>query len=393
MKFKNRYLLKSALAVLLAASPVPATATDGLIMLVGDVLPLNNQVVWRNLVRLSERRAGEHLVIAAAHKRPKLYGGFALRSYQQYGKEADLVPLAEEFQEFSTDFRFLAEDAPTIERLQNASSVFFVGGAPQRLSKVLIDRKGRPTPLAGAVEEAYENGALIVGGIPGRVVVSTDADPLHVLDEGELDDDDFAAGLKLLENDWYVDQHFFSRGRFAAAFVAMHQFGMRYGIGVGLDTAALVHGESVEVLGNRGIVIVDLSESTFKDSWFEPTITNVRLSYLENGDRIQMDSGTIVPHSSKKNGFELTPNAAVSDGEKFIASTEVFKSGELVRLMHGALDSKSGQTWGYALHEDDDDEGFEFRFHTGPDSRGWVSVDGEQERVTLENIYLDINPI
>ena len=121
MNFKIKMLPFLALFVWLITLPLPSFAVDGLIMVVGDVLPLKNQVVWRNLVRLSERREGEHLVIAAVHDRPKLYGGFTLRAYQQYGKVADLIPLAEEFQEFSTDQRYLKEDETTAERIQGAS--------------------------------------------------------------------------------------------------------------------------------------------------------------------------------------------------------------------------------------------------------------------------------
>ena len=393
MNLKIKMVPILALFVWLTTLPLSSFAADGLIMVVGDVLPLKNQIVWRNLVRLSERREGEHLVIAAAHDRPKLYGGFTLRAFQRYGKVADLIPLAEEFQEFATDQRYLKKDEATAERVQGASSVFFVGGKPERLSKVLFDRRGRPTALSNAIQEAYDGGSLIVGGVPGRVVVSTQADPFHALQAGELEDEDFANGLGLLEHEWFIDQHYFGRGRFATSLVAMHQFGMQYGIGVGLDTAAVVHGNSVEVLGNRGVVIVDLSEASFEDARRGLKIENVRLSYLESGDRTEIGSKKVTPYSSKKNGFEITPNWEASPDVKVISSKEVFRSGELVRLMYEAVDSKDGQAIGYALHHDDDDEGFEFRFFTRKDSRGWLSVEDDQERVTLENVYLDVNPI
>ena len=81
-----------------------SVSANGIVMLVGDVLPLNNQIIWRNLVKIAGQKEGENLVIGAAHSRPKLYGEFAVRSYQRYGDSAELLPIAEEFQEFSTDF-------------------------------------------------------------------------------------------------------------------------------------------------------------------------------------------------------------------------------------------------------------------------------------------------
>ncbi len=344
-------------------------------------------------MRLSERRSGENLVIAAAHDRPKLYGGFTQRAYQQYGKQAELIPLAEQFQEFSTDFKYLSRDDDTISRIRAAASVFFVGGEPQRLSKVLIGRDGNPTELAGAVQQAYREGSLIVGGIPGRAIVSTLADPLHALQEGELGDDDYASGLDLLANDWYIDQHYFGRGRFATSLVAMHQFGMQFGVGVGLDTAAVIHGSAVEVLGNRGVVTVDLVNSTFEMTKKGLRIRNVRLNYLENGDRMDMKTGSVTAHSSKINGFELNASSTTTSKEPLASSREMLRPGELVRLMSEALDSNSGQAVGYALHHDSDESGFKFRFFTRESSRGWLSVDDDQERMSLENIYLDIDPI
>ena len=391
-------LTRNALAFLAMLCSVPLLPTqvhaaDSLVMIVGDVLPLKNQVVWRNLARLSERRTGENFIIAAAHDRPKLYGSFTQRAYQSYGKEAELIPLAKEFQEFSTDFRYLTQDPDLIGKISDAGSVFFVGGEPQRLSEVLIQRNGKPTGLANAVRDAYASGSLIVGGIPGRVIVSTETDPLHALQSGELTDDDFSSGLNLLDNEWYIDQHYFGRGRFATSLVAMHQFGMQYGVGVGLDTAAVIHGMTVEVLGNRGVVTIDLAESSFKQTRNGLQISNVRLSYLENGDRIDMESGSVTPFSEKVNGFQLEASSKLSEKRPIASSREMLRPGELVRLMSEALESNSGQALGYAFHHDNSDEGFEFRFHTRQDSRGWLSVEGDQEGVTLENIYLDIVPL
>ncbi len=393
MKFKRNVLAVLAMLCTLPLSSSQAFATEPLVMIVGDVLPLKNQVVWRNLVRLSERKPGDHLVIAAAHDRPQLYGGFTLRAYQRYGKEAELIPLAIEFQEFSTDFRYLTQDADLSAKISGAGSLFFVGGKPQRLSEVLIQPDGKPTKLASAVREAYAQGSLIVGGIPGRIVVSTDVDPLHALLTGELTDAEVAVGLNLLDNNWYIDQHYFGRGRFVTSLVAMHQFGMQFGVGVGLDTAAVVHGNTVEVIGNRGVMTINLAEASFSQTKAGLQIKNVRLSYLENGDRIDMESGSVTPFSDKASGFKLDAPPEVSAEKPIPSSREMLSSGEFVRLMTEAIESKSGQALGYALHHDNNEEGFEFRFFTRANSRGWLSVEGDQEGVTLENIYLDIKPL
>ncbi len=362
-------------------------------MLVGDVLPLKNQIVWRNLVQLAKRKAGDNVVIAAAHSRPELYGKFTLRAFQRYGESAELLPLAEEFQQFSTDYRYLATDQNTMQHIRSAGTVFFVGGAPQRLSKVIFATQG--APLATAVQDSYASGSLIVGGIPSRVVISTETHALDVLKRGNVLSDDMFKGLGLLKQDWYVDQNFFGSGRFAISLVAMHQLGMDQGIGVGLDTAAVIHQNTIEVLGNRGVVIIDISEAKFDVGRKGVEIKRARLSYLENGDRFQMDTMEATPYAKKLNDFQLSPHtdASASDTrDYFVSSQEIFRSGEFLRLMYEALESESGESIGYALYHKSK-KGFSFRFYTGPDSFGWLTTSDGEDRFSLINIYLDIEPL
>ena len=380
--------------VLLTALPVQVLRAEGVLMLVGDVLPLKNQVVWRNLVKIAERKQGENLIIAAAHSRTKAYGGFAQRSFERYGTSAELLPIAEVFQEFSTDYEFAAEDAALADRVLSSSSVFFVGGQPQRLSRIMFKENGDPRALARAVKEAYAAGSMIIGGIPGATILSTEADPIETLTDGKVKRGLLPNGLNLVE-DWFVDQHYFGNGRFASGLIAMHQLGMNYGVGIGLDTAAVFHNNVIEVLGNRGVAVVDISDAEIKRSRKGVRIQGVRLSYLENGDRFEIGQMNLVPYQTKENGFQLEPVIDASANpidDSFVSSKEMFTPGELLRLMVEALEAKSGQSRGYALHHDSRD-GFSFRFYTGPDSTGWLATDDSGERYTIANIYLDIEPL
>ena len=340
-------------------------------------------------------KKGDNLVIAAAHNRPKLYGSFTLRAYQRYGSSADLIPLAEDFQEFSTDYKLTTQDQELANRIRAASSIFFVGGAPQRLSNVLSEESGQVTALATAILENYQSGGLIIGGIPGATALATDTDLLEVLTQGEISSHHLVSGLGLIDNNWFVDQHVFGNGRLATSLVAMHQLGLHYGIGVGLDTAAVVHNGIVEVLGNRGVALIDVSNASFSKKKSGMEIKGVRLSYLENGDRVQMDTLALIPYNKKANDFELLPKTNASENfsvDTFISSQNVLVPGEFVRLMYDALDAESGQSTGFAPLEGSSRKGFLFRFYTGADSRGWLSTATGEDRFTLQNIYLDISP-
>ena len=374
--------------------PVSSASSVGVLMLVGDILPLKNQIVWRNLVNIANRKDGENVVIAAAHKRPELYGGFTLRAYQRYGDSAELLPLAEIFQEFSTDYKFTVKDQALNDRIRGSKSVFFVGGAPQRLSKILIDKKGVITDMGSAIQEAHRSGSLIVGGIPGHMGAATTVDAMHVLASGQIEPEELYQGLALIDRDWYVDQHFFGGGRFAAALVAMHQLDMKFGVGVGLDTAAVIYMGNMEVLGNRGVVTVDLSDASLDETPNGVIIRRVRLNYLENGDRLNMDTMQTIPFSKKASDFELLPkNDAIENppNDPFVSSQNLFAPGELVRLMYESLDAGSGQSQGYVYHRETR-SGFHFRFYTGADSKGWLTPRTGEDQFTLTNIYLDVSP-
>ncbi len=392
----KRIILLLTVFLALVFAPFQLLRAEGIVMLVGDVLPLKNQVVWRNLVKIAERKPGENVIVAAAHSRSKLYGGFAQRAFQRYGASSQLLPIAEVFQEFSTDYRFAGEDRTLTDQVRASSSVFFVGGLPQRLSKIMFSGEGdTPSDLASAVQEAHASGSMIIGGIPGATVLSTEVDPIEALTRGRIDSEFLFQGLDLISPNWFVDQHYFGNGRFATGLVAMHQLDIKFGIGVGLDTAAVVHSDVVEVIGNRGVTVIDLSGADFGQTKDGVIIRGVRISYLENGDRFEMQNMAAIPYQEKLNGFELVPHVIASENpstDRFISSQEIFARGEIVRLMVEALEAKSGQSQAYALHHDSRD-GFHFRFYTGSDSRGWWATDDRGDHYTLENIYLDIEPL
>ena len=375
--------------LLVATSPVVASTTSTL-MLVGDVLPLNNKLIWRNLVKIANRKDGENLVISAANYRPKLYGEFSVRAFEQYGESAVLLPIAEVFQEFSTDYRIETQNPETATAIENASSVFFVGGSPHRLSDILFDKDGSPTKVANAIRKAHETGKLIVGGIPGSKIV-VPANATKPLVEGRIDDAAIHQGLEIMKDGWYVDQYFFTTGRFAVALVAMHQFNMKYGIGVAPQTAAVVHGNQIEILGDQGVIVIDISEASISISKDGINMVGVRLSYLENGDVLNMDTLEVTPYGPKTQDFELT-HIPILDSEKSNeVAVNMFESGNLLELMARMFDDMLYRQIG-VVYDKEAKKGFQFRFYTDEKSKGWLSTTTGEERFTLLNVLVDIVP-
>lgn len=375
-----------------------AQPRQGTLVLVGDILRFNHPVLWERIFNLASRHLADLTVVAAATGRPKLYGGFAKRALERYGAFVEVLPVALDPDEFGISYQQAVNDPAVVEKVQEAGGVFFVGGAPQRLSQVLLNADGSPTALAKAIVDAYAAGGIVVGGIPGSVGVHTGYDAMSALEQGRFQQRDLYRGLGLIADGWYVDQHFFSTGRFAETLVAMRQHGLRYGLGIGANTAAVVHGGHAEIVGDEGVMVIDLSKVA-PDAGVSNgfSLQGVRLSYLDHGDRFDMNAKKAIPHADKLDGFEMEPSADGNSTEaaKGAVSEDVFARGHLVQLMRAALDGGSKEAIGLAFRDAAGigERGYRFRLYAGPDSVGWLSADTGDTRFTILNIHLDISPV
>ena len=372
--------------------PGIAEASPGAVIAVGDVLPFNQRNVWNRIVE----HAPELVVIAAASDRPKLYGEFARRALERHGAFAELLPVAVDAAEFGVDPRRAVEDPALVERVREAAGVFFVGGAPQRLARTLFRADGKPTPLANAIVEMHAGGGAVVGGLPGPAALSTGIDALEVLAGGRVPPAQLFRGLGLLMDEWFVDQHVFSPGRFAEMLVAMHQLGIPRGLGVGTETSAVIEDGRVEVVGDEGVLLIDLSRSLAASSSTNGfQLTGARLSYLEHGDRFDLSTLEVAPAAAKLDGFELESGGEASDSAAHDrpAAGDLLAVGELLRLLREAIDGPGPEALGFAFPngEGGAQRGFRFRFHSLDDTRGWLSVHSGADRYTIVNVGLDIS--
>ena len=306
--------------------------------------------VWN---RITER-AADLAIVAAASDRPKLYGEFARRALQRRGAFAELLPLAADPAEFGIDPGRAAADPALVDKVRDASGVFFVGGAPQRLARVLFRADGSPTALGRAVGDLHAAGGVVVGGIPGSAGLFTGVDAMEALASGAVSSTQIHRGLELVSNEWFVDQHVFSPGRLAEILVAMHQIGMAHGIGIGTDTAAVIEGSELEVVGDGGVLLIDLSASRAASGSPDGfRLAVARLSYLEHGDRLDLSTLEVTPTAEKLDGFEIefggeSDQPAEQDPP---VAVDFFARGQLLRLMREAVDGARGESFGYAFPE------------------------------------------
>ena len=143
-----------------------------------------------------------------------------------------------------------------VERIRRADLVYMTGGDQARLSAVLAD-----TPLLAALREKLEGGGVVAGTSAGAAAMS------HVmvshgdatLRKGGVK---LAQGLGLLRGA-ILDTHFAERGRLGRLLEAVAMHPRLVGIGLGEDTAIVVRGGDVEVVGSGSAVVVQGHEMAY----------------------------------------------------------------------------------------------------------------------------------
>jgi cyanophycinase len=151
------------------------------------------------------------------------------------------------------DTRRDCQEAGRLQRLEEASGIFFTGGNQLRLTTLLGG-----TPVARLIRTANARGVTVGGTSAGASILSE-----HMIAAGDEGSAVIAGGVRLapglgLTNRFIIDQHFRQRDRFGRLLAALAYNPFAVGIGLDEDTAALIGpDEIVEVEGSGGVTIVD----------------------------------------------------------------------------------------------------------------------------------------
>ena len=125
---------------------------------------------------------------------------------------------------------------------------------------------------------------------------------LHAVSRGLTEDDDpdgFRLGRGLGFFHWgVIDQHFLQRGRIGRLLMASRVCDESLAFGVDENSALIVQGERGEVVGETGVLLMDLRRAHFDSG--DTLIRNARISYLDDGDAVDLRSGRPEPASDKR---------------------------------------------------------------------------------------------
>jgi cyanophycinase len=137
--------------------------------------------------------------------------------------------------------------------LHGAGAVFFTGGDQGQIMNRIAG-----TPIHDTVRKLYEQGACIAGTSAGAAAMSEIVITTNGVGDEHSDLRAFTVipGLGLLRG-VLIDQHFAQRGRMMRLLAAVAQNPALFGIGIDEDTAIVVEGAVLSVIGAGSVYLVD----------------------------------------------------------------------------------------------------------------------------------------
>ncbi len=209
----------------------------------------NDRRILERFVRVSGGQDADIVVIPTASRMHET-GSRYEQVFRDIGAERVTV--------MDFDTRRDCHEAGRLERLDEASGIFFTGGNQLRLTTLLGG-----TPVAKLIRARNAHGVTVGGTSAGASILCE-----HMIAAGDEGSSLIAGSVRLapglgLTNRIIIDQHFRERDRMGRLLTALAYNPFAVGLGLDEDTAAFISpDEIVEVEGTGGVTIVDGSDVT-----------------------------------------------------------------------------------------------------------------------------------
>jgi cyanophycinase len=235
------------------------------------------------LKEVARRTRGGALVLAtvASHE-PEGYAEAYEKAFEGLG--------VGEIRELYVHERHETGDPEKLRVFDGASCVFFTGGDQLRISSQIGD-----TPIEACVREILAQGGLVAGTSAGAAMMSETMLVRGSSQESyRIGDLHMAPGLGLVR-DMIIDQHFAERGRIGRLLGAVAHNPRVLGVGLDEDTAAIIQGGSLKVIGRAAVYVVDGTEVTHSnvaeaEADYALSMHGVRLHVLTEGDSFDLET-------------------------------------------------------------------------------------------------------
>ncbi|RZJ11726.1 MAG: cyanophycinase [Rubrivivax sp.] len=396
----NSFLLRLAAAAVFLFHVV---AHAGTAIVIGGATKSDNDAVWQRVVDEAGGAGARIAVFATAAANPERSAGLIVASLNRRGANAEAIPVAP--RQKDVDWQANLNDPALIAKVAAAKGVFFSGGAQEYIVDTL-QPGGEPTAMLKAIRQVFDDGGVVAGTSAGAAIMSRimfrDApDNMQILKGQWRDKREYDQGLGFVMPGLFVDQHFLKRGRIGRMLPAMRALGYTLGLGIEENTAAVVKGSEIEIVGARGALLVDLSEATSATGLPAFNLKGAQLSYLDRGDKHDLKTGVTTPAAHKLRDQKIDPAAA--DYRPYLQFDHYFldilADNTIVTAMSHLLDNRSPEVRGLAYRvrprpgDLSPDLGFEFRLYKGPGTVGWFSNALGSDDYTVLKVRLDVTPV
>ncbi len=194
-----------------------------------------------------------------------------------------------------------------------------------------------------------------------------------------------------------VDQHFLKRGRVGRLLMAIYALPKAWlGVGIDEDTAAVCRGDTIEVLGSSGILVVDASAARAAANFNWTTAggfqaRDIVLHYLEEGDSFNIATRTPLPRPERlpiENGKEANVDYPL---ETNIFAPDAFRN----MLVDGVAENRQGETSGLSFILDNEGRGTGSKWtlrKTAQTGAYYASIN-DVDTYTVTYVSLEIQPV
>ncbi|NJN02285.1 MAG: cyanophycinase [Leptolyngbyaceae cyanobacterium SL_1_1] len=236
--------------------------------------------ILREFVRLAGGTKAHIAVLTAATAYFEETGAEYDRVFTQLGAAAVDVVHTQEPKD--------ANDPRLLEIVADATGVFFTGGDQSRVIRVVQD-----SLLEDLLHKRHREGVVIGGTSAGAAIM-----PEVMIAEGDSTTHPYLNAVEMSQGMGFltqvlVDQHFAQRGRLGRLLTALLLEPSVLGLGIDENTAVIVQGDTLEVIGEGAATVVDESGAShnnlsqlLRDEAM--AVFGVRLHILPHGYRFNL---------------------------------------------------------------------------------------------------------
>jgi cyanophycinase len=405
MKNKLRSIFSSCLTALLLVSMLTAdmssaaaedeiadASVKGSLVIIGGGLETGNAEIYNKMIELAGGKEDAVIGIFPTASASMSSSRSMKQDFEDYGVPAENVRIIEITEK---NYKDQVNNDEIVKAISECTALYFVGGDQSRVTKAFYNADGSNSKALDAVWDVYREGGLIAGSSAGAAIMSDpmilNATSLEALQKGVTYDEQkpglwVTKGLGFFEAG-ITDQHFSKRGRLGRLVVALVHEKINYGFGIDENSAMVVSGNEIEVIGASGMFLVDASKAEYTK---KGAYLGIDVSYLEKGDKYNFATKEFTVHSSKTlirpgqeyyEGNELNTNIFGSDAAKTALLDDLMdNTAREARGLTFALDQKNGKG-----------SGFTIVFSKTAQTKGYY--DSDEYASTALHVNMDIIPI